>query len=54
MLPRCATISASVGLTCLSNNAGICAYGLADELTEQARDMMLDINLRAPGSSPAR
>jgi NAD(P)-dependent dehydrogenase (short-subunit alcohol dehydrogenase family) len=30
----------------LFNNAGICAYALADELTEEAWDAMLDINLK--------
>ncbi|MBA3496258.1 MAG: mycofactocin-coupled SDR family oxidoreductase [Gemmatimonadales bacterium] len=30
----------------LFNNAGICAYGLAHELTEPAWDAMLDINLK--------
>jgi NAD(P)-dependent dehydrogenase (short-subunit alcohol dehydrogenase family) len=30
----------------LFNNAGICAYGLAHELTESAWDAMLDINLK--------
>jgi NAD(P)-dependent dehydrogenase (short-subunit alcohol dehydrogenase family) len=30
----------------LFNNAGICAYGLAHELTEQAWDAMIDINLK--------
>lgn len=30
----------------LFNNAGICAYGLADELTEAEWDAMLDINLK--------
>jgi SDR family mycofactocin-dependent oxidoreductase len=30
----------------LFNNAGICAYGLAHELTEVAWDAMLDINLK--------
>lgn len=30
----------------LFNNAGICAYGLAHELTEQAWDAMLNINLK--------
>ena len=30
----------------LFNNAGICAYGLAQELTEDAWDAMLDINLK--------
>jgi SDR family mycofactocin-dependent oxidoreductase len=30
----------------LFNNAGICAYGLAHELTEEAWDAMIDINLK--------
>ena len=30
----------------LFNNAGICAYGLAHELSEDAWDAMLDINLK--------
>ncbi|MBA3344735.1 MAG: mycofactocin-coupled SDR family oxidoreductase [Gemmatimonadales bacterium] len=30
----------------LFNNAGICGYGLAHELTEEAWDSMLDINLK--------
>ena len=30
----------------LFNNAGICAYGLAHELTEEAWDTMIDINLK--------
>jgi SDR family mycofactocin-dependent oxidoreductase len=30
----------------LFNNAGICAYGLAHELSEEAWDTMLDINLK--------
>jgi SDR family mycofactocin-dependent oxidoreductase len=30
----------------LFNNAGICAYGLAHELTEEGWDAMLDINLK--------
>ncbi len=30
----------------LFNNAGICGYGLAHELSEQAWDTMLDINLK--------
>jgi SDR family mycofactocin-dependent oxidoreductase len=30
----------------LFNNAGICGYGLAQELTEEAWDAMLDINLK--------
>src|SRR5207249_11607396 len=33
-------------LDILFNNAGICAYGLAHELTESAWDAMLDINLK--------
>src|SRR5687767_2726028 len=32
----------------LFNNAGICAYGLSHELTEEAWDAMLDINLKGP------
>jgi NAD(P)-dependent dehydrogenase (short-subunit alcohol dehydrogenase family) len=32
----------------LFNNAGICAYGLAHELTEKEWDIMLDINLKGP------
>jgi|SRR4030095_11882053 SDR family mycofactocin-dependent oxidoreductase len=32
----------------LFNNAGICAYGLAHELTEQEWDAMIDINLKGP------
>jgi SDR family mycofactocin-dependent oxidoreductase len=32
----------------LFNNAGICAYGLSHELTEDAWDAMLDINLKGP------
>src|SRR4030066_192087 len=30
----------------LFNNAGICAYGLAHELSEEAWDTMIDINLK--------
>lgn len=30
----------------LFNNAGICAYGLSHELTEEAWDSMIDINLK--------
>jgi SDR family mycofactocin-dependent oxidoreductase len=49
-----AAVSAAVGeafahfgrLDVLFNNAGICAYGLAHELTEDAWDAMLDINLK--------
>lgn len=33
-------------LDVLFNNAGICAYGLAHELTEQEWDAMIDINLK--------
>ncbi len=32
----------------LFNNAGICAYGLSHELSEEAWDSMLDINLKGP------
>ncbi len=32
----------------LFNNAGICAYGLAHELEEEAWDSMIDINLKGP------
>jgi SDR family mycofactocin-dependent oxidoreductase len=32
----------------LFNNAGICGYGLAHELTEAAWDAMIDINLKGP------
>src|SRR5207237_316220 len=47
-------VSAAVGETAarlgridiLFNNAGICAYGLAHELTEEAWDAMLDVNLK--------
>jgi SDR family mycofactocin-dependent oxidoreductase len=49
-----AAVSAAVAATAaqlgridvLFNNAGICAYGLAHELTEEAWDAMLDINLK--------
>jgi SDR family mycofactocin-dependent oxidoreductase len=34
------------GIDILFNNAGICAYGLAHELTEEEWDAMLDINLK--------
>ncbi|HXL54999.1 MAG TPA: SDR family NAD(P)-dependent oxidoreductase, partial [Chitinophagaceae bacterium] len=33
-------------LDILFNNAGICAYGLAYELTEEEWDAMIDINLK--------
>jgi len=32
----------------LFNNAGICGYGLAHELSEDAWDAMIDINLKGP------
>ena len=32
----------------LFNNAGICAYGLAHELTEDEWDAMIDVNLKGP------
>ena len=32
----------------LFNNAGICAYGLAQDLTEEEWDSMIDINLKGP------
>jgi SDR family mycofactocin-dependent oxidoreductase len=41
-----ATISRFNRIDILFNNAGICAYGLAHELTEDAWDAMLDINLK--------
>jgi len=49
-----AAVTAAIGETVrhfgridiLFNNAGICAYGLAHELTEEAWDVMLDINLK--------
>ncbi len=45
-----ATVNATVArfgrIDILFNNAGICAYGLAHELTEEAWDAMLDINLK--------
>lgn len=40
-------VSKSFGkIDILFNNAGICAYGLAHELSEEAWDAMLDINLK--------
>jgi SDR family mycofactocin-dependent oxidoreductase len=49
-----AAVTAAVGATVerlgridiLFNNAGICGYGLAHELTEEAWDAMIDINLK--------
>ena len=41
-----ATVAAYGRIDILFNNAGICAYGLAHELTEEAWDAMLDINLK--------
>jgi SDR family mycofactocin-dependent oxidoreductase len=40
------TVSSFGRIDILFNNAGICAYGLAHELTEEAWDAMLDINLK--------
>ncbi|MEP6689106.1 MAG: mycofactocin-coupled SDR family oxidoreductase [Gemmatimonadales bacterium] len=41
-----ATVETFGRIDILFNNAGICAYGLAHELTEDAWDTMLDINLK--------
>jgi SDR family mycofactocin-dependent oxidoreductase len=41
-----ASVSRFGRIDVLFNNAGICAYGLAHELTEEAWDTMLDINLK--------
>jgi SDR family mycofactocin-dependent oxidoreductase len=41
-----ATVARFGRIDLLFNNAGICAYGLAHELTEEAWDAMLDINLK--------
>ncbi len=41
-----ATVKELGRIDVLFNNAGICAYGLAHELTEEAWDTMLDINLK--------
>ena len=43
-----ATVERFGRIDILFNNAGICAYGLAHELTEEAWDAMLDINLKGP------
>ena len=40
------TIAELKQIDVLFNNAGICGYGLAHELTEDAWDAMLDINLK--------
>jgi NAD(P)-dependent dehydrogenase (short-subunit alcohol dehydrogenase family) len=40
------TISQLKRIDILFNNAGICAYGYAHELTEKEWDIMLDINLK--------
>jgi len=40
------TIGTLKRIDILFNNAGICAYGLAHELTEEAWDAMIDINLK--------
>jgi NAD(P)-dependent dehydrogenase (short-subunit alcohol dehydrogenase family) len=41
-----ATVTRLGSVDVLFNNAGICAYGLAHELTEDAWDAMIDINLK--------
>lgn len=41
-----ATIERLGRIDILFNNAGICGYGLAHELTEEAWDAMIDINLK--------
>lgn len=41
-----ASVSRFGRIDILFNNAGICAYGLAHELTEEAWDAMLNINLK--------
>ena len=43
-----ATVERFGRIDILFNNAGICAYGLAHELTEEAWDSMIDINLKGP------
>ena len=41
-----ATVAQLGRIDVLFNNAGICGYGLVQELTEEAWDAMLDINLK--------
>jgi SDR family mycofactocin-dependent oxidoreductase len=41
-----ATVARLGSVDVLFNNAGICAYGLAHELTEDAWDAMIDVNLK--------
>lgn len=41
-----ATVAEFGRIDVLFNNAGICAYGLAHELTEETWDAMIDINLK--------
>jgi NAD(P)-dependent dehydrogenase (short-subunit alcohol dehydrogenase family) len=41
-----AAVSRFGGIDILFNNAGICGYGLSHELSEEAWDTMLDINLK--------
>jgi len=43
-----ATVERFGRIDVLFNNAGICAYGLAHELSEAEWDAMLDINLKGP------
>ncbi|HEU0053715.1 MAG TPA: mycofactocin-coupled SDR family oxidoreductase [Longimicrobium sp.] len=43
-----ATVERFGRIDILFNNAGICAYGLAHELSEEAWDAMIDINLKGP------
>ncbi|HUF54105.1 MAG TPA: mycofactocin-coupled SDR family oxidoreductase [Dehalococcoidia bacterium] len=42
------TVAALGRIDILFNNAGICAYGMSHELTEEAWDAMIDINLKGP------
>ncbi|MGV3614201.1 MAG: mycofactocin-coupled SDR family oxidoreductase [Fimbriimonas sp.] len=42
------TLGAFERIDVLFNNAGICGYGLAHELSEEAWDAMIDINLKGP------